>query len=365
MYNQPQIYPNFGNYMSRQGVTFEQVELAAEKILATGENPTIEKVRRLLGGTGSNSTLSKHLHGWRSERLMASSGVLPAPNLPPDPINAAVDRVWKEMARESEVKIHAMRAHYETETSHIKQQLSSIQDAHDHLVSERDVMQQELYQVTAQKELLLLDVKAEQQQSKIIQERHDALQRQYQILKQESIERLAELHLANQQALEQWQTQIQLLQNQSAKQLDDIKDHYETIRQNTLMEIDSLKTEKKLQEKNNSQLSSELHALKIELVELRVASNLLLQEKEQRIKNLTDGHDETARAVQEKLVQINSNVLTQLHAWQTADMDEFKQIKTHLLATDKIIAKLTQNVGSLSVQTAISQKITEASSAHE
>lgn len=352
--------------MSRQGVTFEQVELAAEKILATGENPTIEKVRRLLGGTGSNSTLAKHLHGWRTERLMASSGVLPAPNLPPDPVNAAVDRVWKEMARESEVKIHTMRAHYETETTNIKQQLSSIQDAHDHLVSERDAMQQELYQVTAQKELLSLDVKAEQQQSKIIQERHDALQRQYQILKQESIERLAELHLANQQALEQWQAQIQLLQNQSAKQLDDIKDHYETVRQQTLMDIDSLKTEKKLQEKNNSQLMSELHALKIELAELRVGSNTLLQEKDQRLKNLTDERAEIARTAQEKLVKINSDVLTQLHAWQTANMDEFKQIKNHLLTTDKAIAKLTQNTGSLSIQrTASAKKIAETSIAHE
>lgn len=43
--------------MSRIGITYDQVELAAEKVLQTGQLPTIEHIRTLLG-TGSNSTIS-------------------------------------------------------------------------------------------------------------------------------------------------------------------------------------------------------------------------------------------------------------------------------------------------------------------
>src|SRR5215204_3614470 len=128
--------------MTRNGVTFTKVELAAEKILAKGENPTIEKVRRELGDTGSNSTLSKHLHEWRASRLMASTSTLPAPNLPPDPVNLAVDRVWKELTKESQAQIQTERSHYETEKLNVKQQLSTLQEEKNNLMQERDTLQQ-------------------------------------------------------------------------------------------------------------------------------------------------------------------------------------------------------------------------------
>lgn len=327
--------------MSRTGVTFQQVELAAEKILATGESPTIEKVRRLLGGTGSNSTLSKHLHEWRSERLCASTSTLPAPNLPPDPVNAAVDRVWKEMAKESEAKIQTMRSHYETETSRIQQQLASIQEVNDSLTQERNALQQAYHQQTAEKELLSLDLKALQQQYQILQEQHTLLEQHYQILKQESTKHLAELRLSHQQTIEQYQAKHQLLENQTAQQIAELKTHYETLRQQAIVEIDSLKLGKKSQEKNNAQLLSELHALRIQLTESDANTNAL--------KNYTE-QIENSKTAQEKLHQINSTMYAELNAWQTAHVDEFKHIQTHLMGTDKTIYALIENLASISTK---------------
>ncbi len=50
--------------MGRLGITYEQVAEAAALLVANGENPTIERVRRTLGDTGSNSNVSKDLRQW-------------------------------------------------------------------------------------------------------------------------------------------------------------------------------------------------------------------------------------------------------------------------------------------------------------
>jgi hypothetical protein len=46
--------------MSRLGVTYDDIAQSAETLLRKSEEPTIEKVRALLG-TGSNTTISKYL----------------------------------------------------------------------------------------------------------------------------------------------------------------------------------------------------------------------------------------------------------------------------------------------------------------
>ncbi len=54
--------------MARKGVTFEQVAKAAEQLLLSNINPKNGNVRELLG-TGSNTTIAKHLRDWRMARL--------------------------------------------------------------------------------------------------------------------------------------------------------------------------------------------------------------------------------------------------------------------------------------------------------
>ena len=50
--------------MARTGISFEDVRNAAESLLGRGLNPTIQRVRELLG-TGSNTTISEHLKIWQ------------------------------------------------------------------------------------------------------------------------------------------------------------------------------------------------------------------------------------------------------------------------------------------------------------
>lgn len=49
--------------MARPGVEYEQIERVARKLLSQGQHPSVQKVRNELG-TGSNSTIAKHLKTW-------------------------------------------------------------------------------------------------------------------------------------------------------------------------------------------------------------------------------------------------------------------------------------------------------------
>lgn len=105
--------------MPRTGISYEEVELQADALLVKGQNPTLEKVRRALGDRGSHSTLSKHLSLWRQNKtqriespseviLPQASGIFHKQGLP-DPVNAAVNRVWQHLKEESQAQILSIK----------------------------------------------------------------------------------------------------------------------------------------------------------------------------------------------------------------------------------------------------------------
>jgi len=76
-----------------RGITQEQVNKAADAILGTGRNPTVEKIRAALG-TGSPNTITRMLETWRSqfgERLRRLSAL---PDVPA-PVGQAMIELWR------------------------------------------------------------------------------------------------------------------------------------------------------------------------------------------------------------------------------------------------------------------------------
>ena len=49
--------------MANKGVTQEQVNRAADALVAAGERPTVDRIRAFLG-TGSPNTVTRLLEGW-------------------------------------------------------------------------------------------------------------------------------------------------------------------------------------------------------------------------------------------------------------------------------------------------------------
>src|SRR5690348_4485206 len=77
-----------------RGITQEQVNQAADAIIAAGERPTVEKIRQQLG-TGSPNTVTRMLDTWRqglSERLRQARLL---PELP-DEVGQAMTALWAQ-----------------------------------------------------------------------------------------------------------------------------------------------------------------------------------------------------------------------------------------------------------------------------
>lgn len=91
-----------------RGITQAQVNQAADAILVTGENPTVEKVRVALG-TGSPNTITRMLDSWRGqlgERLRQLSAL---PDVP-DPVGQVMIELWRLAVEQAERTVEARLA---------------------------------------------------------------------------------------------------------------------------------------------------------------------------------------------------------------------------------------------------------------
>lgn len=126
--------------MARYGVTFEKVADIANQLAANDINPTVDRVREKLG-TGSKSTIAKHLKRWRTQAEFSSQqqdGPLSSydPEQIPEPLMALMRDFWQSFYRTQVADEHARRG---LPPAIVPQQLySSInrQDAQSHLATD-------------------------------------------------------------------------------------------------------------------------------------------------------------------------------------------------------------------------------------
>jgi chromosome segregation ATPase len=64
------IHNTDGKIMARKGITYDEVALAADRLVSEGINPTIARVREELG-TGSPNTVHRHLSNWKERQPQA------------------------------------------------------------------------------------------------------------------------------------------------------------------------------------------------------------------------------------------------------------------------------------------------------
>lgn len=93
--------------MARSGIRYEEVQEAAETLLGRGLNPTIQRVRELLG-TGSNTTISEHLKHWQQQLAESPKAVLPP--AVPETVMTTLESFWKIAIRQAEAVFEEQRA---------------------------------------------------------------------------------------------------------------------------------------------------------------------------------------------------------------------------------------------------------------
>ncbi|KZC24023.1 integrase [Rhodanobacter thiooxydans] len=92
----------------RTGISQEQVNAAADALVAAGNKPTVEKVRAALG-TGSPNTVTRMLDTWRSGLAERLQKVLHLPELPPE-AGQAMTALWQLAIEHAERLLQARMA---------------------------------------------------------------------------------------------------------------------------------------------------------------------------------------------------------------------------------------------------------------
>lgn len=92
--------------MARPGVTYLEVAKAASTFQHQGENPTIDSIRRALGG-GSNTTISAHLKKWRLEH-QPTAVALSETTIPPD-LLMQLESLWEALKAKSQESVDKIK----------------------------------------------------------------------------------------------------------------------------------------------------------------------------------------------------------------------------------------------------------------
>lgn len=109
--------------MARPGVTYHEVSIIAQRLIAAGKNPTIDAIRIELG-TGSNSTLGAHLRTFK-ERQTQTQQLATKENIPEELI-AVIKGLWERVMNQSEDKIQIIQQETTQDITQLKQEVQSL-----------------------------------------------------------------------------------------------------------------------------------------------------------------------------------------------------------------------------------------------
>jgi DNA repair exonuclease SbcCD ATPase subunit len=244
--------------MSRLGVSFADVAIAADELVQAGEQPTIEKIRYHLGSRGSFSTISRFLKDWREGRPIPTQTSV----TPPDQVQAAVSAVWEKLHQETQATIEAVKAEAKDQVEAAREEAETANTALSTLKAEHETLKTQHHALSAQKELLTLDYKQGEANQQLLRERLEALESRHQEIKslhEQQLKRLEEKYLAEIERLNSHTEQEVQLSRQLA---DTLKSHYEDARVDSMRQLDQLKVENQKSDDTIKRLEADNAGLK-------------------------------------------------------------------------------------------------------
>lgn len=258
--------------MPRIGITIDDVMLAADQIYSNGNNPTIEKVRQIVGA-GSNTTISKYLNNWKEKTFSQKSinNLKPATS---DLVKLAAEKVWQQIREEADTEIQIIKTetqkiveNHEKEKEIAENQLQIIND-------EKEKLQHECCELHAKVEIQKIDYKKLKEEFNLLQERCKGLDSRYIDLQKLTNKHQEDISIIHKNEINHLIEKSKSNEIIYQKLIDELKLKMEEQRHQYVVRIDSLQTEvqklnKKIEEQNEvnllkSKIISELNA-KIDL----------------------------------------------------------------------------------------------------
>jgi multidrug efflux pump subunit AcrB len=170
--------------MGRLGVSYEEVAQAVQEVQGKGKSPTVDNVRLVIG-SGSKSTIARHLRDWRNQQGIArgSDGAIPSELL------GLVKGLWERLRDTVEQKAYDYQCESDAKVKQTQQQLIQSHQQTVELKEQCHQLEEKLHQQTEINSQLQRTLALEQQEKAKISERA-ASQESHCHEKQNEIERL-------------------------------------------------------------------------------------------------------------------------------------------------------------------------------
>jgi hypothetical protein len=224
--------------MGRIGVSYEEVAQAVQEAQGKGKSPTVDNIRLIIG-TGSKSTIARHLRDWRNQQGIArgSDGAIPSELL------GLVKGLWERLRDTVEQKGYEYQCESDEKVKQIQQQFTQSQQQYAALQEQHHHLEEKSHQQTKVIIELKSSLAIEQQEKVKIAERaaSQELHRQEQ---QNEIERLHQLLKHVQHNLEHYQTATQQLRQEQSLNMEKQRKEYEQRNSQLQQQIANITAEK-------------------------------------------------------------------------------------------------------------------------
>lgn len=333
--------------MTRPGVTYFDVANVAQQLIASGHEPTIERIRSQLK-TGSNTTIGTHLRTWRSKQDTLQQ--LATKEKIPEGLIILLKGLWERVMEQAEAQVDAIKNEVQQDLGQQQQTIQQLQEKNAKLQQSELQLKQShdsLVQEKAALEKIIADTKTE---IAALQAKQDGLVDQL----AEKQARIDELHKQNKQTqanLEHYRTasleQRQLDKQQAEQQQRELVQAMQQLK----MENESLRQQKIQLQQLQGELQSTLISTQAELsnaskhietlsVELMEAK-LSLAQKAESERYLQIQHDKVFAEREEQMktmadMKLENALLSQQMAIIKKDHDVLAE-QSKLLAHDKWI----------------------------
>ena len=332
--------------MARGGINQALVEQAYQALLARGERPTIDAIRRELGDTGSKTTISRYLND-----IKEAQGVrLDDEALLSDNLKAMVGRLARQLHTEAQAIVEASEEQQQTALTSLQQQLAEQQQA---LALTQETLLQTQAELTVERQAHQATQQTLNEQSAQRRETAQALADAQQRLtdKDRQIESLEEKHRHARESLEHYRASVKDQREQEQRRHEHQVQQLQTEQRQQAQTLAVKQNELTLLHKDNARLSAELkdsqrenRALQQDLQITRTALQTLQGEQIQQMsayeqlaaqrealqvaQTELQGHYET---VQQTLKAQETQRL-QLEARLAAQADLYQELKQQLAA---------------------------------
>ena len=224
--------------MGRIGVSYEEVAQAVQEAQGKGKSPTVDNVRLIIG-SGSKSTIARHLRDWRNQQGIArgSDGAIPSELL------GLVKGLWERLRDTVEQKAYDYQCESDEKVKQTRQQLTQSQQQYAILQEQHHQLEEKLHQQTKIMNALQGTLALEQQEKAKITER-SASQEFHRQEQQNEIERLHQLLKHVQHNLEHYQTATQQLRQEQSLSMEKQRNEYEQRISQLQQQIASITAEK-------------------------------------------------------------------------------------------------------------------------